>query len=195
MPDAKLEAKIARILKMVEGLAVGRVLQRLVHRPLWWGLTRYGDSYDIRGVPFFMYRRSVEKDPDAYVTALDEAMGYVEKVGLDFASRVRQELRFVAATLSPREAISTVVKGYFTSFKKNELDNSFYLATKLIWVASFLESFRQAKEKGIPFQEDRARAVAFARQKAFIRATPHPQEWLEWTEKEEGRGGIDDIMY
>ena len=163
-------------------------MKRLLQPALWWVYKRLRPVHSIDGLQFIDIRMA-EEGSEPLIERLIEAVQYLAAAGSDYKKIVTEELDFVAASRQSRESISPRLKAYISPFVGHEGNDSFYLAARLVWIASYLRLHRQAAQQGGVPEETRIRQQSFENQNAFIEAFPNSTEWKDYLERE-NPGGI-----
>lgn len=159
------------------------MIKRLMQPVLWWLYQWMFRVHSVDGLRFLDVRSS-EDGSRHLLDLLADAMSYVQG---DHKDLVTSELAFVAATRHPRESISVRLRAYLSPFVGHEGANGFYLACRLVWIASYLRQHRQAREAGQTADEAAIRVRAAEAQMAFIETSPAGGEWKEYLEREHTR--------
>jgi hypothetical protein len=154
---------------------------RLVARPLerfaWRVLKRIYPRYDVGGIEVVDRRGDVEDSRDVR-DAVAEALAKIRDIGgSPLLPSVVAELAFVAA-VDKNERISENLRGYFWVFSGRAGRSETDLALGIIGAAGYLQSAREAREKGSAYDVGVALDRCHSLQEEFARRLPDADTWL-----------------
>jgi hypothetical protein len=134
----------------------------------------------IDGLSFLDLRTDRFLDHDQLVEVLTEAMSHIRASAGGFGELVGSHLGQVVAVDAPVEIVSPSARSYYTAFPARDRSNTFYLACKLVWAATFIRLMRNQPWWRRAAGRERARASAREAQIRFVRQFPDPERWEEY---------------
>lgn len=109
----------------------------------------------------------------------DEAVRYIEAAGL--TKLLSDNLRRVGLVGARFEGIDIGEGKYGTTLEGHEGRNSFYLACRLVWVASYIKVSRDDKDQCVSSREKRD--CAFQTVADFAAQYPEGEQWVSYFER------------
>jgi hypothetical protein len=144
--------------------------------------TRHPES-DVGGVELVDLRADRNFDHDQVRQVLDQALGHIRSAQAGFPELVNDHLRRVVAVDNPLESASPMAQAFYTSFRAADRRNTFYLACRLVWAATFIRLMRNHPWWNRGMHRRKARAAAKEAQLRFVRRFPDAERWEGFIER------------
>jgi hypothetical protein len=138
--------------------------------------SRHPES-NIDGVDLVDLRADRNFDHDQIKRVLNEALGHIRAAQGGFPELVNDHLRRVVAVDSSLESASPLAQAFYTDFRAADRRNTFYLACRLVWAATFIRLMRNHRWWRRGRYRHRARAAAQETQLRFVRQFPDAERW------------------
>jgi hypothetical protein len=122
-------------------------------------------------------------DHDQIRQVLKEALGHVRAAQAGFPELVNDHLRRVVAVDSPVESASPLAQALYTDFRAVYRRNTFYLACRLVWAATFIRLMRNHPWWRRGRHRRHARVAAKEAQLRFVRQFPDAERWESYIER------------
>jgi hypothetical protein len=110
------------------------------------------------------------------------ALAYIESAGEDLNRKVCSNVRRIAITRGSGEQIAVAEGKYGTSLLGHEGQNPFYLACRLVWVATYIDLKRKSPSSAD--SDEAIREQSYDAVLDFVAGFPEGDEWVPYIERE-----------
>ena len=141
--------------------------------------SRHPES-DVQGVSLVDLRDDREFDHEQVRLVLDEALAHVRRAQGGFPELVNDHLRQVIAIESGLENASPLAQAFYTAFSAADRRNTFYLACRLVWAATYIRLLRNHPWWRRRKYVSAARAAATEAQVRFAEQSPDSEFWVRF---------------
>lgn len=150
-------------------------MRLLLQRWVSWTIKIVAEKKDVRGLAAFDVRW--QRDPHSF-KHLDNAMVLLERVGSPHLDLVCNEVHAVFFT-SYRSTILPGARAYFTPLAGYEGSSDVFLASRLVWIAAYMQSFLQALTSSATFDETMTERECLRLQLDFLDRLGERAGWVE----------------
>ncbi len=161
--------------------------KRSLEVPLWRVFERFFTVDRVGGIALIDIRLLGPADREEFRALVRGALNRIDGAGMEFRELVYGELRFIAATLWPRDQILARARGYGTPRVGHASENAHTLALWLVWTACYLRLCRAQFGGRLPRKfsgpaEDEIRRACYEKQLAFLEHFGDYEHWERFIE-------------
>jgi hypothetical protein len=136
----------------------------------------------VEGIRFLDFRGLPQRDQVRLT--LVNATDLLKSAGMEFWELVRSELAIVAAIYIPKERVLVEVRAYLSPFQGAEWWSQQFLAARLVWAATVIREYEDARRRHKTFDIAAAMRHAIDAQLRFVERLPEAEAWVDYLKTE-----------